>query len=312
MTRVIAHPNIALIKYWGKADGPGNIPATPSLSITLDTLCTTTTVEDAPRDELRLNGQVTTDAKVAKFLDQLRREFQVPPLSIESTNNFPTGAGLASSASGFAALITAIDAHCGLNMDATRRSQWARRGSGSAARSVFGGFVSLQPPDWAAQPLRPASDWPLTVVIAITDTERKTVSSSHGMERSRLTSPYYPAWIDSTQAAWREGRNAVEQRDFNALAAIAEHSTLAMHALMISSRPPLLYWNPASLAVIHTIRGLREAGVPVFFTIDAGPQVKAVCLPEVADSVASSLRSLPGVVTVMNVGLGPGASVVDA
>jgi diphosphomevalonate decarboxylase len=145
-----AHPNIALIKYWGKAPTEGNVPATPSLSVTLDTLTTRTEVVLADADTLYLNGEPAQDAKVTGCLTDLRSRYAIPPVEVRTGNDFPTAAGLASSASGFAALVTAIDALCGLGMSAAERSTWARRASASAARSIFGGFVTLTGPEWQA------------------------------------------------------------------------------------------------------------------------------------------------------------------
>lgn len=311
MTTAIAHPNIALIKYWGKIPEAGNVPASPSLSITLDQLATTTRVTTSDRDSLRINGETSDDAKVFRWLERLRAQFSVPPLSIDTRNNFPTGAGLASSASGFAALITAINAHCGLGLDRETCSGLARQGSGSAARSLFGGFAMLTPPAWTATPLFDATHWPLSVIIAITDTGRKAVSSSAGMERSRTTSPFYPAWIEQTNASFDAARRAVETRDFATLARLAEQSTLDMHAVMLSSRPPLLYWNGTSVALMQRIMALRESGVPVFFTIDAGPQIKAVCLPDAARDVENALATVDGVRQLVTTRLGTGARIVD-
>jgi diphosphomevalonate decarboxylase len=305
-----AHPNIALIKYWGKASGEGNVPATPSLSITLGALATTTTVSDAEVDRFELDEQPVADPKVARCLTNLRRRYAVPPLMIRSQNDFPTAAGLASSASGFAALITAIDAHCGLNLSAEERSDYARQASGSAARSIYGGFVALRGPHWHGQTLASAEDWPLQVVIAIATSEAKAVSSSDGMKRSAATSPYYPAWVTSTLDDFNAALPLVAARDFAGLADLAEFSCLKMHGLMLSSRPGLIYWNPTTLACIHLVRELRRSGLPVFFTVDAGPQVKAICLPEAAPAVADALADVHGVREVLISGLGEGAAVV--
>jgi diphosphomevalonate decarboxylase len=302
-----AHPNIALVKYWGKAPGPGNVPAAPSLSITLDTLVTTTEVAEAERDSFYLDDRPVTDAKVAACLDNLRRRYRIPPLTVRSRNNFPTAAGLASSASGFAALVTAVDALCGLELSPVVRSEFARQASGSAARSVFGGFVALQGPGWQARPLLDPAEWPLRVVIAITETVPKAVSSSEGMRRSAETSPYYRAWVDSTTADFAAASAAVEARDFPTLAELAEHSCLKMHGLMLSSRPGLLYWRGATIACLHQVRALRAEGADVFFTVDAGPQVKAVCLPDSEARVVEALSAVPGVTRVLVAGLGPGA-----
>ncbi|MEQ8858626.1 MAG: diphosphomevalonate decarboxylase [Pseudomonadales bacterium] len=301
-----AHPNIALIKYWGKSSQPGNVPAVPSLSITLDTLTTTTRVAVAEIDAFYLNDEPASDPKVAACLANLRRAHDVPPLTVHSCNDFPTAAGLASSASGFAALVTAVDACCGLNLSIRERSDFARQASASAARSVFGGFVALAAPDWTGRPLLDAAEWPLAVVIAITDTASKAVSSTTGMGLS-AASPYFSAWVQSSEGDFAAGLHAVAKRDFAALAEVAEHSCLKMHGLMLATRPPLVYWNPTTLACVQRIRSLRDQGVEVFFTIDAGPQVKAVCLPERAETVARALGAIPGVARVLRAGLGGGA-----
>ena len=307
-----AHPNIALVKYWGKQARPGNYPATPSLSITLDTLATLTEVSDAPVDEFFLNDEQDRNAKVAACLEALRTRYDIPPLCIRSANNFPTAAGLASSASGFAALVCAIDAHCELKLDKAELSTHARHASGSAARSMFGGFVSLCEPDWTAVELCGPEVWPLVTVIAITATEPKLTSSSEGMRISAATSPFYPAWITSAQADFRQGVEHVTRQDFASLAALAEQSCLKMHGLMLSSQPGLVYWNAATIDCIQLVRTMRADGLAVFFTVDAGPQVKAVCLPEFAAEVRDALSTIPGVLRTMTAGLGEGARILAA
>ena len=310
-TTAVAHPNIALIKYWGKQPGPDNIPATPSLSITLDTLTSTTQIDDADEDRIILNGKAVADAKITASLAMLRKDYEIAPLAIESENNFPTAAGLASSASGFAALVTAIDAHCGLGMTNQQRSEYARRASGSAARSIYGGFVGLAAPEWVARPLCESADWPLSVVIAITDENRKSVSSSAGMTLSAATSPYYESWVRSTAVDYEAALQAVTDRDFDALADLAESSCLKMHGVMQSSRPAMIYWRPATLSCIHTVREMRAEGLSVFFTIDAGPQLKAVCTADAVDQVAKRLTELSGVLSTRVVGLGSGAHLLS-
>ncbi len=308
----IAHPNIALIKYWGKQALPGNVPATPSVSITLDTLTSTTSIRASEADEITLNGVQAEDAKISACLEMLRAEFEIPPVAIDSENNFPTAAGLASSASGFAALITALDAFASLALSTEQRTVYARKASGSAARSVFGGFASLGGPDWVGKPVLEREDWPLKVVIAITDESRKSVSSSLGMKTSEQTSPYYDAWVSSTAEDYEAALAAIDRRDFERLAELSESSCLKMHGVMQSSLPAMIYWRPATLSCIHAVRELRSNGTPVFFTIDAGPQVKAVCLPEVVDKVAAELADIPGVIATHTVGLGEGARLIDS
>ena len=310
MTTAHAHPNIALVKYWGKQEKPGNLPATPNLSISLAGLTTVTHVSDAPSDTFILNSKETSDPKLVRWLEALRGTFDVPPLQIDSGNDFPTSAGLASSASGFAALITAINAHCDLGLNQEMCSEWARVGSASAARSIFGGFVALVPPQWQAIPMAKRDHWPLEVVVAVTSNEPKSVNSGEGMERSRLTSPYYNAWVRDATTDFAAASEAIERRDFLSLAAVAELNCLKMHSIMLTSQPTLSYWTPASIACMDRVRSLREEGHDVFFTVDAGPQIKAACLPASADAVASALSETPGVLEVIRSSLGEGARVV--
>lgn len=315
----VARPNIALVKYWGKRDLALNLPAGGSISITLSQLETMTRVrfdETLTDDEFLLRGTPVADPKITAVLDLLRAEAGVTTRArVHSSNNFPTGAGLASSASGFAALVVAADAALGLGLPTARLSEFARRGSGSAARSLIGGFAELHQGEHAdgsdavATQLRPADDWPLRVVIAITTTARKAVGSGEGMELSRATSPFYPAWAAMNDPSLTEARAAIAARDFGKLADISEHSSTSMHAVMLSTRPALIYWNGATVDLLRLVRELRERdGVPVFATVDAGPQVKAVCLPEAVDRVAAAFRQIPDL-DLRAVGLGEGAQV---
>ncbi len=319
-----AQPNIALVKYWGKREGTLNLPASGSLSITLDSLWTRTRVAFDPAlacDELLLDGSrhPAALARTSACLDLLRtRAGRHLHARVDSHNNFPTGAGLASSASGFAALVLAASAALGLTLDGRELSMLARQGSGSAARSIFGGFVRMAAgtradgEDAFATPVLDAEQWPLRVVVAVTSTRTKAVGSGAGMELSRRTSPFHAAWLAGADADLAAARHALEHRDFAELGAISEHSCLKMHAVMLASRPALLYWNGATVECMHAIRALRERdGVPVFFTVDAGPQVKAVCLPQAAPAVAAMLGSLPGVEQVLTSSLGAGARVLN-
>ena len=254
----------------------------------------------ATTDTVHVNGQPARDAKIAAFIAMLRETRDLPPLAVSTANDFPTGAGLASSASGFAALVSAVDAAFGWNLTAEQRSRLARRGSVSAARSVYGGFVALEPgPDPAAQPVLDADAWPLEVVAAIVSDAPKAVASTPGMERSRRTSPFYDSWTRSAEDDYRAARQAVAARDFDGLATVAEHNCLKMHAVMFASQPPLWYWSVATLAVLQAVRTLRRHGAAVFFTVDAGPQVKAVCAPGHGERVAEHLAAVNGVLRVL-------------
>ncbi len=315
-----AGANIALVKYWGKRDARLNLPAAGSISVTLAGLETRTTVSPLPEldaDELMLDGQPASAERIVPVLDRYRMlSGQDQHCRVESTNSFPTGAGLASSASGFAALVVAADAAFGTRLDAARLSEQARLGSGSAARSIFGGFVEMAAGhgddgrDAVAHPLLDAADWPLEVVVAITEIGPKSVSSTDGMNRTMKTSPYYPAWVDSVPEDLERARQAIDATDFEALAEVSESSALKMHASALAAQPGLLYWNPATVACLHEVRALRAAGTGVFFTVDAGPQVKAICLPGQGARVAGRLAGVDGVERVIETTLGPGAGVL--
>jgi len=314
----IAHPNVALIKYWGKRDSTINLPATGSLSLTLSGLETRTRVEFSATlqaDQVLVNGQPDSraEARVRRCLDRLRSIAGATCYAkVDSSNDFPTGAGLASSASGYAALVRAAAAALGIEGHAQELANIAREGSGSAPRSLYDGVVILEN-DTAAircRSLSGVSDWPLKVVVAITSHEAKPVGSTEGMERSRTTSPYYPAWLASHPPDLQTAVECIAQRDFERLADVSEHSCLKMHALALSTRPPLVYWNAATLAAMHVITTLRAAGTAVFFTIDAGPQLKAVCLPEAVATVRAALQDCPGVLETLQCGLGQGARVI--
>jgi diphosphomevalonate decarboxylase len=318
-----AQPNIALVKYWGKRNAALNLPAAGSLSITLDALHTRTRVrfdDVLDAEDITLDGErdASQSRKIGAFLDLFRaRAGIVTRAQVESANDFPTGAGLASSASGFAALAVAADRALGLGLDPRELSMLARRGSGSAARSIFGGFVEMAAgtrddgEDAFATPLLDASAWPLKVVVAITSRKKKAVDSRAGMETSQRTSPYYRDWVATVPRDLAAARDAVQARDFEKLAEIGEASCLAMHAVMLATRPALIYWNGATLDCIQCVRALRLRGIGVFYTVDAGPQVKAVCLPDDAAGVAEALRDVAGVEDVLVSGLGEGAHIED-
>jgi len=313
-----ARPNIALVKYWGKRDRNNNLPAVGSISITLDTLYTDMTValDRTPgADRLVVDGDESPGMlpRISQCLDDVLGADR-PGADVESRCNFPIAAGLASSASAFAALVVAAAAAGGLDAGRQQLARLAGRASGSAARSLYGGYVELANDGDTidVETLVEATEWPLTVVVAITTDAAKPVSSGRAMEISRETSPFYGRWIEQQPADLDTARAAIGARDFAKLGAVAEHNCLKMHSVMWASRPPLVYWNRVTLDCLETVRALQADGVGVFFTIDAGPQVKAVCLPEAAGRVRAALAATDGVVDVRTSGLGDGAARVTA
>lgn len=310
-TTAVAHPNIALVKYWGKRERSLNLPAAGSFSLTLGPVCSTTSVEwGQVADSFLLDSEEQGGAEITKlsaFLDLVRAQKSgLGGARVVSSNDFPTAAGLASSASGFAALATAACAAADLELPPARLSELARRGSGSAARSVFGGFVRMHAgtredgTDAVAEQIAPAAHWPLHMLLCVTAEGRKSVSSRIGMNRTQETSPYFDAWIGTVEPAIESAIDAVMTKDFERLADVAEASALQMHASGIAAVPGVLYWNGTTVALIHEVRRWRASGLPVFFTIDAGPHVK-ICVPaDRADEVAALAADVPGVVRVLH------------
>lgn len=312
-----AQPNIALVKYWGKRDSGRNVPAVGSLSVTLDALWTRMDVEfaDAPgEDRLTVNGDAAPGMlpRVSRCLDEIAGPSRRAAI-LTSECNFPIAAGLASSASAFAALVVAACKASGRREEARELARIAGRASGSAARSLFPGFVELSvgERDIDLVSLAAPGDWPLVVTIAVTETAAKPVGSTDAMALSRRTSPFYEAWVERQPEDLSLARQAVRDRDFAALAAVAEHNCLKMHSVMWSSRPAVVYWNTATLACLETVRRLQADGVAAFFTIDAGPQVKVVSPPDAADDVRRALERTRGVVAVMQSAPGAGARLVE-
>lgn len=278
-----APSNIALCKYWGKRDVQLNLPVNSSLSISLGALGTRTTVSQAGADEVWLNdARLGEDAPFAKrlrgYLD-LFRPYKDFFFKIETHNSIPTAAGLASSASGYAALVSALDDFFAWGLDKKSLSILARLGSGSASRSLFHGFVHWRRGERAdgmdsfAEVI--AETWPeLRIGILAVSEKEKAVGSTAGMNRTTSTSALYSAWPQQAKEDLQRIRAAIAAHDFAALGAAAERNALTMHATMLAAQPPLLYWLPQTVELFRKIWRLREEGLPLYFTIDAGPNVK--------------------------------------
>jgi diphosphomevalonate decarboxylase len=320
--------NIALVKYWGKRDKALNLPATGSLSLTLADFGSETTVRFAPDAEgpeggghITLNG-APAPAKFAErvrgFIDLIRHRAHVGlPVEVRTNNTVPTAAGLASSASGFAALAVAASRAAGLFLTQSELSSLARQGSGSAARSIFGGFVEMAPGedpegnDAVAHQILPPEAWDVRLLVAITSQASKAIGSGEAMERTAQTSPYYAGWLQSVAQDLPVARQAVLAKDLAALGPVAERSALRMHACAMAADPAIVYWNPATLAVMETVRRLRAAGTQAYFTIDAGPHVKVLCAASDCATVEPALAATPGVLRTLVLAPGPGAVITS-
>jgi diphosphomevalonate decarboxylase len=280
-----APANIALCKYWGKRDAGLNLPITSSLSVSLGDLGARTRIEplDGPDDRFVLNGREaepngSAARRVGAFLDRFRGA-DGPRYFVESESRIPVGAGLASSASGFAALVKALDRLYGWDLPPESLSILARLGSGSACRSVYDGFVVWEAGERAdgmdSLARRMDEEWPdLRIGLHIVSSAPKPVGSREGMNRTVETSLLYRVWPERVAADLPRLRDAIRDRDFEALGATAESNALTMHATMMDARPPILYWKPETVGAMERIRALRAAGVAAYYTIDAGPNVK--------------------------------------
>jgi diphosphomevalonate decarboxylase len=322
--RVRALANLALVKYFGKRDLSMNLPAAGSLSLTLEPLATTTHVtfdSGLEEDEVKLAGKTAPDqfaSRITGFLDIVRQMAGTDERALIVTENtFPTAAGLASSASGFAAMALATTRALGIEMDEQGLSALARRGSGSAARSVPGGVVvwnrGSQPDgsDSFAHSIMRPDEWNLGVVVGVTDSTPKDMGSTQAMELTRTTSPYYEKWIDSVNRDLPEAINAVKNRDLTVLGEVTERSALQMHAAALAATPGILYWKGATVEAIHLARLLRKSGLEVYFTCDAGPQPKLLCDNKDVEGVVKALNELPGITQIIRCKLGSGAKVIS-
>ncbi|MCB9459811.1 MAG: diphosphomevalonate decarboxylase [Anaerolineaceae bacterium] len=303
-----AHPNIAFIKYWGNCDDDLRLPSNPSLSMNLAGAHTETTVEwidGLTADDLEINGQPATEdasQRVSAHLDRIRKRLGIDVHAhVASENNFPMGAGIASSAAAFAALTVAAVAAAGETLTERELTTIARMGSGSASRSVPTGFVEWFAADTHeesyAQSFAGPDHWNLCDVIAVISREHKKTVSQAG-HRTAMTSDLQPARVAGAQARFDICRQALVERDFATLATVVEEDSNLMHAVMMTSRPPLFYWLPGSLTVMQLVPEWRQQGLNVCYTLDAGPNVHCICTADAADEVRSRLQALSEVVDV--------------
>lgn len=304
-----AHTNIAFIKYWGKRDESLILPMNNSLSLTLDGFHTVTSVDfqdSLSADRFYLNEQLAEGAekdRVTAFLDRIRAAAGKPDAfaEIHSTNHVPTAAGFASSASGFAALAAAAAKAIGLPVNEQQLSILTRQGSGSACRSIYGGFVEWKKgtmsdgSDSYAVPIAPAEHWDIRVAAVVLSSAEKKVLSREGMKRTVDTSTYYPTWVDSIPDDLAAIKDGIMAKDVEKVGEIAEANCLRMHATTLAANPPFSYWQSTTISIMQAVQDLRSAGVPAFFTIDAGPNVKVLYTPEHEKKVRNTLRNIAGV-----------------
>ena len=317
----LANPNIAFIKYWGNLDNSFRVPSNGSLSMNLDGLFSRTSVTfsaSLKTDSLRIGKRPVTGPgleRVSLFLDLVRRLAGTNlRAQVVSENNFPSGAGIASSAAAFAALALAASRAAGITLTERELSKLARRGSGSACRSVPDGFVEWQAgetdEDSYAFSIAEPEHWDLVDCVAVVSAGHKKTGSTEGHALAP-TSPLQAARVRDAPRRLDLCRQAILERDFDTFAAIVELDSDMMHAVMMTSTPGLFYWQPASITVMSAVREWRAGGLPVCYTVDAGPNIHVICPREQADGVEKCVRRLRGVQDVLVAGVGGPARIVS-
>jgi diphosphomevalonate decarboxylase len=309
----IANSNIALVKYWGKRNSDLILPYNSSVSMTLNNLNTKTTVEFSKKyskNELVINGKTATGEELKRVAEHLNLLQEAAPQKyfamVMSESNFPKKAGLASSASGFAALTLAGTKALDQDLTVKDLSMLSRRGSGSASRSILGGFV-----EWNKGSLQDGSDshaiqierethWPeLSMIVTIISTREKKISSRAGMNQTVKTSPFYSSWLETVESDVNKMKQAISKKDFTLLGKIAENNALKMHSTMHTTTPPIIYWESGSLSIMKEVLKLREEGTECYFTMDAGPQVKILCQKKDLETIKSRVTKLDLVKDIM-------------
>lgn len=298
-----APTNIALCKYWGKRHQGLNLPLTGSLSISLADKGATTSISyvDAPEDIIILNGRSVESfepfyQRLLEFLNLFRHDIH-GAFKIETTMNIPVAAGLASSACGYAALVLALNDFYGWQLSKSQLSTLARLGSGSACRSLWHGFVewypgeSLEGEDSFAEQIQTV--WPeLRVGLLIIENKEKPIPSRQAMIQTAETSTLYHAWPKQVEQDMVKIKEAIKEKDFYALGETSEHNAMVMHALMMSARPPIIYSQAKTIALMEQVWAARALGLPLFFTQDAGPNLKLLFLEKDEAEVKEMFPSL--------------------
>lgn len=318
-----AHSNIALVKYWGKQDEGLRLPMNSSVAIALDEAYTLTTVDFDERyseDEVELIGQGFEDSEVAKVIKHLDRVRKIADIEtkakVVSRNNFPKAAGMASSASGFAALSMAAVASAGIELSGQELSVLARNGSGSASRSIPGGvsvwYTGEKNEESYAERIEFPEEWKIKVLLVMAeDTFAKKVSTTEGMAMTKKTSPYYELAVKEAEKNIEKLKTAMASSDWRGFGKVIEDECYRLHTLCMTTDPNLLYWRGMTVEVFQSIYRLREKGLEAFFTVDAGPHVHVITKEEDVEKVKAELNKLSGIKKVIECSVGPAASLVE-
>jgi diphosphomevalonate decarboxylase len=298
----IAPSNIALVKYWGKASETLRIPANDSLSMNMSVAVTTTTVEFLPKhksDDIRLMDGTFTKAekdRIIAHLNRIRAKAGIfEKAKVVTKNSFPKGTGIASSASGFAALTVAGCAASGLVLTEKESTTLARLGSGSACRSIPDGFVLWKAgkthESSYARSVFPADYWDIRDIVVILETKEKAVTSTSGMNGAS-TSPFWNTRTAGVKDSIENVMAALRHKDIQLLGETIEQEALNMHAVMMTQKPPLFYWSHLTLRLIQALSLWRAEGIPVYFTLDAGPNVHLLCEAKDEERVVARVKTV--------------------
>lgn len=318
MSLARAYTNIALVKYWGKRDVAQMLPYNSSLSLTLDKFYTETSVEftDQAEDQFIFEGQQQpVSAKMMRVLDDVRQlAGSQQKAQVKSYNHVPTSAGLASSASAFAALAVAASHAAGLELSRRELSILARHGSGSASRSLYGGFVlwhaGTDDQSSFAEPLSEQVDFPIAVIAVLVNQQQKSILSGAGMQAAVTSSPYYSAWVKTAEADISRMSAAIADQDIAQIGKLAETNAMRMHATTLSADPPFTYFAPETLQIWELVRQIRTKGLNCYLTLDAGPNPKLIChMQDVSKIVAILNAEIPNL-TYTLCQPGPGAKLM--
>ncbi len=312
----VANANIALVKYWGKRNKELILPYNSSISMTCDGLHTKTTVEfgDFSEDSITVNDEeLKKDEKdVLGHVERIRKLAGITEKAkVVSESNFPVAAGLASSASGLAALTLAASKAAGLDLNERELTILSRQGSGSASRSISEGFAEWHKgekedgSDSFAETIAPKAHWPeFRMLACIVSEAKKTTSSRAGMSQTVSNCPYYEGWLNTIDKDLEDMKNGIKKRDFTLVGKTAEANALKMHATMITTTPSIIYWAPGTVDIMHNVMAWRDEGLEAYFTMDAGPQVKILCLEKDVEEIQEKLKNLVKKVVVCRPGDG--------
>ena len=318
-----AYSNIALVKYWGKQNDGLRLPMNASLSIGLDAIFTQTTVEfqeNLAKDLIEIDGDQFDEQetqRVTNHLDLIRDLAKITTRArVGTKNNFPKAVGAASSASGFAALTKAAVGALGLDLSDKELSILARQGSGSAARSISGGFCVWHTgkisEDSFAERIEHPSDWDLRVLLVFVDElKQKEIGSTEGMALTVKNNPYYAESVRQAENNIGLAKQAIEANDFPALGKVIEDECYRLHAMCMTTTPNILYWTGSTIDVFQAIYRLRKEGVRAYFTVDAGPHVHVITQARDLERVKQKLQQLSNIHSIVECGVGEAATLIE-